>query len=40
MSTRKVLLDCGFTESGADMLYKKHFDMVFCAEPVPEYRGT
>ena len=40
MSTRNMLLDCGFTESGDGRLAKKHFDMVFCAEPVPEYRGT
>ena len=40
MSTRNMLLDCGFTELGDGRLAKKHFDMVFCAEPVPEYCGT
>lgn len=40
MSTRSVLLDCGFSESGDGKLVKRHFDMTFFAEPVPEYRGT
>lgn len=40
MSTRKMLLDCGFTESGDGRLLKQHFDLVLAAYPAPEYIGT